>query len=196
MKKLVLMAVAVLLVLAVVVAWETTREAPREPLPVNTRMGGEFTMVDQNGETFSSDQLTGQVVLMFFGFTHCPDICPATMARMAQLYKQLEASGHGDDVQVVFVTFDPERDTPEHLQQYLAWFHEDFIGLTGSEEQVAEIARQYSVVYMPVGEDSQGGTEFAHSDFVYLIDREGRVRKLYPVDADLEEIKDDLRTLL
>ena len=196
MKKLVLMAVAVLLVLAAVVAWETTREPPREPLPINTRMGGPFEMLDQHGETFTHEQLAGKVVLMFFGFTHCPDICPATVARMTQLYKDLEASGEAQDVQLVFVTFDPERDTPEHLREYLTWFHEDIVGLTGTDEQVAEIARQYSVVYMPVGEDRQGGTQFAHSDFIYLIDREGRVRKLYPVEAELEEIINDLRTLL
>ncbi|MCH8544588.1 MAG: SCO family protein [Alcanivorax sp.] len=196
MKKLVLMAVAVMLILAAVVAWETTREPAREPLPVNTRMGGDFTMTDQRGEAFHSDALKGQVVLLFFGFTHCPDICPATMARMTQLYKNLEAAGQADDVQMVFITFDPERDTPEHLSQYLTWFHEDIIGLTGSEEQVEQVAKQFGVVFMPVGEDSQGGVEFAHSDFVYLLDRESRVRKLYPVDADLKEMQDDLLTLL
>ncbi len=196
MKRLILMTIAVLGALAVVVLWQIGRGPAVEPLPINTRMVGEFEMTDQTGARFHSDALRGQVVLMFFGFTHCPDICPATMARMAQLYKDLERTREAADVQVVFVTFDPERDTPEYLQQYLAWFHPDFIGLTGSTEDVERITSLYSVVYMPMGEDSQGGTEFAHSDFVYLLDRETRVRKLFPVEADLEEIKRDLRSLL
>ena len=196
MKRLILMTIAVLGALAVVVLWQIGRGPVVEPLPINTRMVGEFEMTDQTGARFHSDALRGQVVLMFFGFTHCPDICPATMARMAQLYKDLERTREAADVQVVFVTFDPERDTPEYLQQYLAWFHPDFIGLTGSAEDVERITSLYSVVYMSMGEDSQGGTEFAHSDFVYLLDRETRVRKLFPVEADLEEIKRDLRSLL
>ena len=196
MKKLVLMTVAVVCALAVAVLWQASRDSAGKPLPVNTRMGGQFEMTDQNGQPFNSDALKGKVVLLFFGFTHCPDICPATMARMAQLYKDLEQTGEAGDVQVVFITFDPERDTAEYLKKYLAWFHPDFIGLTGTPEQVKKVAAQYSVVYLAVGEDSEGGTEFAHSDFVYLIDREGKVRKLYPVDAELEEIKHDLRTLL
>lgn len=196
MKRLILMALAVLGALAVVVLWQVGRGPAVEPLPINTRMLGEFEMTDQNGARFHSDALRGKVVLLFFGFTHCPDICPATMARMAQLYKELERTREAQDVQVVFVTFDPERDTPEYLKQYLAWFHPDFIGLTGSAEDVERITALYSVVYMPMGEDSQGGTEFAHSDFVYLLDRETRVRKLFPVEADLEEIKRDLRSLL
>ncbi|MCK0537282.1 SCO family protein [Alcanivorax quisquiliarum] len=196
MKRLILMTIAVLGALAVMVLWQIGRGPAVEPLPINTRMVGEFEMTDQTGARFHSDALRGQVVLMFFGFTHCPDICPATMARMAQLYKDLERTREAADVQVVFVTFDPERDTPEYLQQYLAWFHPDFIGLTGSTEDVERITSLYSVVYMPMGEDRQGGTEFAHSDFVYLLDRETRVRKLFPVEADLEEIKRDLRSLL
>lgn len=91
---------------------------PRPELPVNTRLGGDFALLDQNGQAFEATDLHGKLSLMFFGFTHCPDICPATLARTVGAWKNLSGSER-DQVNVVFVTFDPERDTPEHLKEYL-----------------------------------------------------------------------------
>ena len=108
-------------------------------LPVNTRLGGEFTLTDHNGEPFSQTQLKGKVSILFFGYTHCPDICPAVLARVAQVYRQLQEAGEADQVQPVFITFDPERDTAEHLKEYLPWFKADIIGLTGSLAEIREV---------------------------------------------------------
>lgn len=198
MKQLLTMTVTLILVLSLVVFWHETREsqAPAEALPINTRLGGDLVMVNQQGEDFDTASLRGQVVLLFFGFTHCPDICPATVARMTQVYKELEQRGQADQLSVVFITFDPERDTPEHLNEYLAWFHPDIIGLTGNDEQVTEAARRYGVVYLETDAEGENDYAFAHSDYVYLLDRQGRVRKLFAADAAIDEVLDDLSTLL
>ena len=180
-------------------AWYGMQD-PASQLPVNTRLGGDYTLVDHNGQTFHSDALDGKVVLMFFGFTHCPDICPATLARTTQAWRMLADEGHGDDVQVVFITFDPARDTPEHLKKYLSFFGDSVIGLTGSEAQIAKVAEQFGVVYLKTPSDNATGDEqtydFAHSDFVYLLDDQGRVRKLYQNDEDIDLVVKDARSLL
>ena len=168
---------------------------PTKELPVNTRLGGDFTLTDHNGEAFRLADQQGRVVLMFFGYTHCPDICPATLARVAQVYRNLREAGDADRVQLLFVTFDPARDTPEHLREYVPWFKADVIGLTGSEEQVRAVAEQYGVVFLKTGE-GEPGYDFTHSDYVYLLDQQGRVRKLYPSDFNIEEVTDDVQSLL
>lgn len=170
---------------------------PRPELPVNTRLGGDFSMLDQHGQPFGPANLQGKLSLMFFGFTQCPDICPATLARTVGAWKAL-SERQRDQVQVVFVSFDPQRDTPAHLKEYLAFFDPAVIGLTGSAEQVATMARGYGVVYLQ--EQAEPGQEqdylFSHSDFVYLLDEQGRVRKLFKSDFDAEELINDVRSLL
>lgn len=168
---------------------------PTKELPVNTRLGGDFTLTDHNGEAFRLADQQGRVVLMFFGYTHCPDICPATLARIAQVYRNLREAGDAERVQLLFVTFDPARDTPEHLREYVPWFKADVIGLTGSEEQIRAVAEQYGVVFLKSGE-GEPGYDFTHSDYVYLLDQQGRVRKLYPSDFNIEEVTDDVQSLL
>jgi protein SCO1 len=172
-------------------------QEPRPELPVNSRLGGDFVLLDQQGLMFNSEDLRGKLVLMFFGFTHCPDICPATLARTVSTWKEL-GERERRQVQVVFVTFDAERDTPDHLRDYLAFFDSSVIGLTGTREALAEVASRYGVVYMK--ETAEEGSEqdymFAHSDFVYLLDREGRVRKLFKSQFDQEEMLRDVRSLL
>ena len=170
---------------------------PKPELPVNTRMGGDFVLLDQNGLMFNAEDLHGKLSLMFFGFTHCPDICPATLARTVGAWKELSAAER-EQVNVVFVTFDPARDTPAHLKEYLNFFDPSVIGLTGTVEDIAEMAGRYGVVYLQ--EAAESGAEqdylFSHSDFVYLLDQQGRVRKLFKSDFNSEELIADVRSLL
>ena len=170
---------------------------PKPELPVNTRMGGDFVLLDQNGLMFNAEDLHGKLSLMFFGFTHCPDICPATLARTVGTWKELSAAER-EQVNVVFVTFDPARDTPAHLKEYLNFFDPSVIGLTGTVEDIAEMAGRYGVVYLQ--EAAESGAEqdylFSHSDFVYLLDQQGRVRKLFKSDFNSEELIADVRSLL
>lgn len=173
-----------------------------EPLPINDRMGGAVTLIDQNGESFNTASLEGRVALLFFGYTHCPDICPATLARVTQAWKKLREAGHGEETALVFITFDPERDTPAHMKEYLAFFDEKIIGLTGSKEQINAAAEKYGVVFMEDNHESGDGNDgeaqrlFAHSDFIYLLDKLGRVRKLFSSDANIDEMVDDAKSLL
>ena len=170
---------------------------PAAELPVNTRLGGDFTVLDQRGEPFRAVDLQGKVSLLFFGFTHCPDICPATLARTVGAWKGL-SSRERRQVNVVFASFDPARDTPEHLREYLAFFDPAVIGLTGTPAQIDELARRFGVVYLQESPDPGAEQEylFSHSDFVYLLDQQGRVRKLFKSDFDSEELIRDVRSLL
>jgi protein SCO1/2 len=169
-------------------------DKPESDLPVNTRLGGEFTLTDQDGQPYTHADLKGQVSVLFFGYTHCPDICPAVLARVAQVYRQLDEAGEAEGFQPVFITFAPERDTPEHLKQYLPWFKADMIGLTGSLEQIRQVAEQYGVVFIK-GQEEQDYL-FTHSDYIYLLDDQARVRKLYPADFKIDEVINDAKSLL
>jgi len=170
---------------------------PKPELPVNTRLGGDFVLLDQNGQTFEARDLHGKLSLMFFGFTHCPDICPATLARTVGAWKEL-SDAEREQVNLVFVTFDPVRDTPEHLKEYLNFFDPSVIGLTGSADDIAAMARRYGVVYLQEAAETGAEQEymFSHSDFVYLLDQQGRVRKLFKSDFNTEELIADVRSLL
>lgn len=175
--------------------------AVAKPLPINTRLGGDFqlpsTLKGEDGEPGKVASLSdyhGKVVLLNFGYTSCPDICPMVLARMTQIVKRL-----GEDaaeVQGVFVSFDPERDSAARLSEYIPYFNKGFVGFTGSEEQIAAAAKQYGVIYMPQRGESAAGVLFSHSDFIYLLDRQGRVRALFATDEPLEKMVKDVRGLI
>lgn len=123
-----------------------------------------MNLVDYNGKDFTNARLNGKWSLFFFGYTHCPDICPTTLATMAQLKKLLGESGN--DVQIVFVSVDPERDQLEHLKNYVTYFHPDFLGVTGTPANLLELTKPLGIIYRKV----QGEGE---SD--YLVDHSANV---------------------
>jgi protein SCO1 len=134
--------------------------------------GGSFELTDQNGRPFSSLALAGRPYAIFFGYTHCPDICPTTLLEMSNHLVALGADA--DKLAVVFVTVDPERDTPDLLHSYLASFDARIIGLTGSEAGIAEAARGWDAFYNKIPE-SDGSVTVVHSAHVYLMDADNRV---------------------
>ena len=136
----------------------------------------------------------GKVVVVFFGYTQCPDFCPTTLAELAQAKKALGAAG--DRVQVVFVTVDPERDTPEILKAYLANFGPDFIGLRGSLEQTAAVAQEFKVFYAKVPGKAPGSYSMDHSAASFVFDTHGQVRLYVPYGADPKAFAADLRQLV
>lgn len=172
--------------------WQLRHRA-LERLPVNSRMGGDFVLPSTRGDKLDTRRLRGKVVLLNFGFTSCPDVCPLVLARLRQVVKSLEDDA--EDVQVVFVSFDPARDTLPNIKAYVEHFHPDFIGATGSELDIARLAARYGVVYLKERSASASGYGFAHSDYIYLLDAQGRVRKLYGGDAKTDEIVSDVRLL-
>ncbi len=145
------------------------------------QVGGPFTLIDQTGRSVDETILQGRWSLIFFGFTHCPDYCPSTLQVLDAAQREL--GPEGEDIQIVFVTIDPARDTPEALGDYLltSSFPQGVIGLTGTEAQVAEAARAYRVFYEKVGE---GETyTMNHSLAVFLMGPDGRFRST--VNAEL-----------
>ena len=143
-------------------------------------------MSDQNGNDFQLSAQQGKVVLVFFGFLNCPDECPLTMANLAQALKTL-----GDDaknVQVVLVSTDPVRDTPQAMKEYLANFNPTFLGITGTQDQLQQIWNDYGVMVLDGGE--------THSAYTYVIDQNGDLRLTFDAEMSPNEIASDLQTLL
>lgn len=184
----------VLLVAATLLAlqWQA-RQRALEALPVNTRMGGDFTLPSTRGQPLDTRTLRGKVVLLNFGFASCPDVCPMVLARLRQVVRTLGPDAAG--VQVVFVSFDPARDKLPGLKAYVEHFDPGFIGATGTDAEIAQVAARFGVVYLKEDTGSAAGYGFAHSDYIYLVDATGHVRKLYDTHARSDEIAADVRLL-
>ncbi|MDA0710294.1 MAG: SCO family protein [bacterium] len=142
-----------------------------EPLPI----GGDFLLTDHNGQTFHLAEQKGPV-LLFFGYASCPDFCPQTLSQIAQVYAVL--GQQAEDLQTIFVSVDPVRDTPDVLKTYLSHFGLPVIGLTGSKEEIDSVVKQYAAFYEVRDAHSAAGPLIDHSVYIYAIDREGRVRFL------------------
>jgi protein SCO1/2 len=169
------------------VSWAWLQRPQYSGLPV-LKLGGEFSLANANGEAFSLKDSAGQVRLLSFGYTHCPDICPMTLARYRAVLEAL-----GDDavkLQPILVSIDPARDSPEILHSYVSYFSPRIVGLTGTPEAIASVAKRYGV-YVSVK-----GDEVSHSDYVYLIDRDGRVRRLYDQQAGVAAIVQEAKALM
>ena len=155
---------------------------PRPEPSVQAAFGGPFTLVDSGGRSFSSSQLAGKPYAIFFGFTHCPDVCPTTLARLVKLRGQL---GGGDQaLTILFVTVDPQRDRPEAVRRYLSLFDEPIVGLTGSPAQIERVKRQFGIFSQNVP-DGAGGYGVDHTSSVLLFDRSGKfVATISPEEND------------
>lgn len=154
----------------------------------------DFALRDAAGKTRTLEQFRGQVVVVFFGFAQCPDVCPTTLADLAQVRKALGADGKR--VQVIFITVDPERDTPAVLAEYVPAFDPTFIGLTGTPEQIHATAREFKVFYQKVAGPTPTSYTIDHTAGSYVFDREGRIRLFVRHAASVESIAADLRRLL
>ncbi len=135
---------------------EARPEADPELVPLS--IGGDFRLTGSDGLPFVSQSLRGRTVLLFFGYTACPDVCPATMSRLARVYQDLNKQGIAGKVITVFISVDPERDSPEKLRQYLDYFAVNAIGLTGAPAQVADVAQKYAASYERAATTRRPGT--------------------------------------
>ena len=147
-----------------------------------------------DGSRFAIGADRGRASLVFFGYTNCPDICPTTLADWTRVKQALGSAAMY--VNFVFVTIDPETDTPEVVERYLAKFDTAFVGLTGSPDQVATIAQGFGVTAMAEGTLPSGHTAMAHPSRVYLVDPRGRIRFVFPPGLRPEEIAEDVRHVL
>ncbi len=159
----------------------------------NTKQLHAFNSLDQNNQAFGLEQMQGKWSFVFFGYTHCPDICPVTMSVMADAYKTLAPTN--DDLQIVFVTVDPERDTTEKLADYVAYFNDRFIGLGGTAEMVESLTKQLGIAYYLNKEDSSTNYMVDHSASIFIFDPKARmVAKLAP-PHQASQITDEFTTI-
>jgi Uncharacterized protein SCO1/SenC/PrrC, involved in biogenesis of respiratory and photosynthetic systems len=169
------------------------RTLPADSSQGRAAIGGAFTALDHRGEPFTQDNLLGQYHLMYFGFTYCPDICPASLLVMANTMDDLPPD-ITDQLRLVFVTVDPSRDTVEVIRQYVENFHEKLIGVTGSEEQIQQLAKAYKVYYSKAENDPVTGEYLVdHSSYMYLMDPKGRYVTHFPHNVSMQVLADGLR---
>lgn len=160
----------------------------------------DVALVDQNNAPFQLSSLKGEAVFVSFGFTNCPDICPTTLNHLAAIAKLLPP-GTARRTKFLFITIDPARDTPEKLKQYVPFFNSEFLGLTGSEQQIAHAAKQFGVIhepqYQPKG-DAANYYTMNHSTYLYLLDPQGRLAVLYHYEEipEAKKIAEDATRLL
>ncbi|MFZ5522916.1 MAG: SCO family protein [Pseudomonadota bacterium] len=186
------------LMLVLLVAFLTACEEPGLPSPFHASdvsmplAGANFSLTDQNGKQRTLADFRGKVVALFFGYTHCPDVCPTTLADLAQVLGMLGKDA--DKVQVLFITVDPERDKPELLMKFISAFHPSFLGLYGDAAATQQAAKSFFVTYQK--QPAASGYSVDHSVGTFLIDSEGRVRLRAPLAQRPAWIADDIRLLL
>jgi protein SCO1 len=181
--------------------WNLTTETPydwRGAAYDPPRSGVDFTLTDTEGEPLSTTDLEGKVVLLYFGYTYCPDFCPATLTDFQRVKQDL--GDDADQVAFAMVSVDPERDTPERMKEYLEFFDPSFIGLTGSEDELAPIKTEYGIVSGAGDATPQSNGEDVywvdHSTKTYVLNKDGELALEYPFGADPADITADVRHLI
>jgi protein SCO1/2 len=200
-RRLLLFAVAaVALLIGAFVAYGTLRPGGAPPKfegvdVTGVDWGRGFELTDHHGKRRTLADFRGKVVAVFFGFTHCPDMCPTTMAMLAEAVRKLESEA--GIVQVLFVTVDPKRDTPEVLSQYVPAFHPAFLGLYADEGTTARTAKEFKVYFKAQAPNEHGAYSVDHSGQVFIFDKSGRLRLLTRSSkATPDSVAHDLRLLL
>lgn len=146
-------------------------------LPPGSELGGPFRLVDQDGKNVTDASYAGKFMLVYFGFTFCPDVCPTELQAMATAIDDLGSPG--DMVQPILISIDPARDRPAQLKDYVAAFHPRLVGLTGSSEEIAAAAKAYRVYYAKGPADADGNYVMDHTSFVYLMGPDGKLRSVF-----------------
>jgi protein SCO1/2 len=155
----------------------------------------DFALQGSTGKTVRLRDYRGKIVVLEFGFTFCQHVCPVTLGNLRQVFAKLGPAA--SDVQVVFVTVDPKRDSPERLAQFLGALHPSFVGVTGTAEELRIVRDAYGIMAEEaVSKNAELGYEVNHSSFIYLVDRAGRLRVLIPFGKPVDDIVADLRSLL
>lgn len=158
------------------------------------RMAPDFSLPSSRDNQFTLSEQRGKLLVLGFGFTNCPNVCPMTLANLAQVYKNLGALA--GQVQVVYMTVDPERDTPARLREYLTNFNSHFVGVTGSADELAAVRQAYGIIAKKEVHKNGGNYEVHHSSYIYLIDRDGLLRALVPFGKSADDITHDIKILL
>jgi protein SCO1/2 len=174
---------------------------PSPPLPLSAAVMypspqpiAAFELRRADGQTLTNADLRGHWTIAFFGFTHCPDICPTTLAAFKQVWGQLASQGKTEQVQFLFVSVDPERDTPDQLSRYVGFFNKDFLAATGTDDQLTGLTRSLGLVYARIPDES-GGYSVDHSASAVIIDPQGRRAGLFRPPFEPDSISTDIIAL-
>jgi cytochrome oxidase Cu insertion factor (SCO1/SenC/PrrC family) len=157
-------------------------------------VGGPFTLTDQSGHRRSDSEFRGKLLIVYFGYTFCPDICPTDLQQIGLAVDRLGEAGAA--VQPVFITIDPDRDTPEVLAQYVPSFHPRLIGLTGTPDELAAVAREYKVFYSKFQPPEEGPYLIDHTGFVYIVDATGQYRGVFPPGTQEDRMREMIAKIL
>lgn len=158
------------------------------------QIGGPFTLIDQNGRPRTDADFRGKLLLVYFGYTYCTDICPTDLQAISTAIDKLGPAG--ESVQPLFITVDPEHDTPEAIKLYIGLFHPRLVGLTGSAKQIKRIARAYKVYYASNEQSTKSDPVIDHSGFVFLVGRDGKYLGFFPPGTSADRMIDSLRPQL
>lgn len=156
----------------------------------------DFMLEDHQGNNFSRENLIGKWSMIFFGYTHCPDICPTTLSTLNQVHDILRETSAVDMPEVIFISVDPERDTSILLANYMSYFNEQFIGVTGSLANLKKLTVPLGIFFSISGEADNGSYDVAHSARIMLIDPQGRWRALFSSSADIAEMVADYKKII
>jgi protein SCO1/2 len=168
------------------------KQAPKLPV---LHDGGDFALTDHNGQPFELSSLRGKAVLIFFGYTSCPDVCPTTLSKLSEVYQHLGSDSKR--VKTLYITVDPGRDTPAVMKDDLSNFEVDALGLTGTKAEIDKVVAMYGARYeiIPLP-NSAAKYSVAHTATLYALDTAGRTRLEFPYDAKVEEIVAGLKAIL
>jgi len=170
---------------------------PEESSTGKADIGGKFTLTDQDGDKVSDSEFRGKYMLVFFGFTSCPSICPVGMATLTQTMEQLEKDGDADKMQPIFITVDPETDTPKRMKEYLANFYPSIIGLTGSQAELDAVQKEYKVYASKVKDKTMpSGYNVDHTGFIYLMDKNGEYLRHCAYNESPRKLASDIEEAL
>ena len=158
-------------------------------------IGGDFTLTDQDGQPFALSSLRGKVALVFFGYTMCPDACPTTLSKLSAAYARLTPEERAR-VKTLYITVDPERDTPAVMKEHLTYFGVDAVGLSGTPEQAQQVAAQFGAHFERPSDKPAAGYLMSHTVSIFGLDAEGRTRVIIDYEASVDLVVREVRALL
>ena len=160
----------------------------------SSSVGGDFELTSHLGQPFTLKDISGKVGVLFFGFTHCPDVCPNTLLEIQRLLVNLETQAK--QVSVLFISVDPNRDTPEKLRSYVQYFNKNIIGLTGSTEAIAKVLKQYNASVSFAGDTASDAYNVEHTANIYLIDKQGQLSSIILPRTPYQVLEQQVRKLI